>query len=120
MLLGILIGSSSCGLENEYKPMVPNPLELPSPRGLDSAEIKSPKATVRIIKDSIFVEDKPVPMREVENHLKALSLHRELDKASKFVVLLQLEKETKMEQIVRLMEIGQRNNFSMILSTAED
>jgi len=97
----------------------PNALRLLLPKS-NSQTPEKPKVSVSIKhlgekKFEYYVNSKRVPFNEIERNLQLELINREDP-----VVSLFIDKTVPIEEAVRILNIGSRNNYRMILATSRE
>ena len=91
----------------------PTALKLLLPKGTTQTSAK-PQTTVSITSDlKYFVEKQPVSIEELESVLK-----QKLGENSDTYIALHADKTVPFENVVRVLDMAQRNNYKLIIATS--
>ena len=91
----------------------PSALKLLLPKGSTQTSAK-PQTTVSITSDlNYYVEKQPVSLDQIESVLK-----QKLGKNPETYISLHADKSVPFENVVRVLDIAQRNNYKLIIATS--
>jgi biopolymer transport protein ExbD len=91
----------------------PTALKLLLPKGSSQTSAK-PQTTVSITSDlKYYVEQQPVTLEDLENVLK-----QKLGAEPDTYISLHSDKTVPFENVVRILDIAQRNNYKLIIATS--
>ena len=91
----------------------PTAIKLLLPKGSTQTSAK-PQTTVSITGDlKYYVEKQPVTMEELENVLK-----QKLGKNPEIYIALHADKSVPFENVVKVLNIAQSNNYKLIIATS--
>jgi len=91
----------------------PTALKLLLPKGSSQTSAK-PQTTVSITSDlQYFVEQQPVNLNDLENVLK-----QKLGENPETYIALHSDKTVPFDNVVRVLDIAQRNNYKLIIATS--
>jgi biopolymer transport protein ExbD len=91
----------------------PTAIKLLLPKGSTQTSAK-PQTTVSITSDlNYYVEKQPVTIEELENVLK-----QKLGKNPEIYIALHADKSVPFENVVKVLNIAQSNNYKLIIATS--
>jgi len=91
----------------------PSAIKLLLPKGSNQTSAK-PLTTVSITSDlNYFIEKQPVAIDQIENILK-----QKLGNSPDTYISLHADKSVPFENVVKVLDIAQRNNYKLIIATS--